>query len=108
MTKPHIENQTFFYEGFGMKGVEIIVPISKNILLTIWDEETFFELKSENNKFTILTDKELRQYNCYQYIWANDEVYSSKKDFKLIELLKIANGNVEIFKERPSIKVNGK
>lgn len=110
LTKPHFENQTSFYKGFGMKGVEIIIPISKNILLTIWDEETFIDLKSENNKFTILTDKELRQYNCYQYIWANDEVYSSKKDFKLIELLKMANGNIneEIYKERPTIKVNGK
>ncbi len=110
LTIPHFENQTFFHEGFGMKGVEIIIPISKNILLTIWDEECFFDLKSENNKFTVLTDQELRRYNCYQYILANDEVYSSKKDFKLIEQLKIANGNIneEIFKERPTIKVNGK
>lgn len=108
--KAHLKNQTAFYDGFGMKGVEIIFPVSKNIILTIWDEEAFCDYKIENNKFNILTEVELRQYNCYQYIWANDEVYSSKKDFKLIELLKLANGDInkEILRERPTIKVNGK
>lgn len=108
--KPHLTNQASFYDGFGMKGVEIIFPISKNIILTIWDEEVLCEDKSENNKFSSLTEVELRQYNSYQYIWANDEVYSSKKDFKLIDLLKLANGDInrEILRERPIIKVNGR
>lgn len=110
LLKPHHKNQTAFYDGFAMKGVEIIFPISKNILLTIWDKEIFSDNKNENDKFSYLTDAELRQYNCYQYIWANDEVYSSKNDFKLIELLKISNGDInkEIIKERPTIEVNGK
>ncbi|MBA0883784.1 DUF4238 domain-containing protein [Flavobacterium undicola] len=108
--KPHLKNQTAFYDGFGMKGVEIIFPISKNIILTIWDDEVFCDDKTENNKFKILTELELRQYNCSQYILANDEVYSSKKDFKLIEKLKLANGDInkEISIERATIKVNGK
>lgn len=108
--KPHLKNQIALYDGFGMKGVEVIFPISKNIVLTIWDEETFTDSKIENDKFSLLTHAELRQYNCYQYIWANDEVYSSKNDFKLIELLKVSNGDVnsEIIKKRPTIKVNGK
>ena len=109
LLKPHLKNQPAFYEGFAMRGVEIIFPISKNILLTIWDEDVFSDNATENNKFNILTDAELRQYNCYQYIWANDEVYSSKNDFKLIEYLKTANGDInkEILMERPTIKVNG-
>ncbi|MCU7695273.1 DUF4238 domain-containing protein [Haoranjiania flava] len=110
LLKPHLKNQIAFYEGFAMKGVEVIFPISKNIILTIWDEAVFPNYKSENNAFSVLTDAELRQYNCYQYIWANEEVYSTRNDFKLIELLKLSNGDVtkEIFKERPIIKVNGK
>jgi hypothetical protein len=110
LLKPHLNNQLAFYEGFAMKGVEIIFPISKNIILTIWDEDVFYDNVKENNKFTILTGKELRQYNCYQYIWANDEVFSSNNDFKLIEYLKAANGDInkEILMELPNIKVNGK
>ena len=110
LLKPHLENQAAFYEGFAMKGVEIIFPISKNVVLTIWDEEVFGADTIENNMFCILSDAELRQYNSYQYIWANEEVYSSNNDFKLIELLKLANGDIrkEILRERPMIKVNGK
>jgi len=108
LLKPHLKNQTPFFEGFGMKGVEIVFPVSKNIILTIWDEELFTDSKLDNNNFKLLTSKQLRQYNCYQYIWANDEVYSSKNDFKLIELLKVSNGDInkEITKDKPTIKVN--
>lgn len=110
LLKPHLENQTPFYEGFGMKGVEIIFPVSKNIILTILDEGVFTNSQLDNNKFQLITGKQLRQYNCYQYVWANDEVYSFKNEFKLIELLKLSNGDInkEILKERPAIKVNGK
>ncbi len=110
LLKSHLQNQTPFYENFGMKGVEVIFPISKNIILTIWDEELFTEKKFDNNKFKLLTDKQLRQYNFYQYLCANDEIYSSNNDFKLIDKLKIYNGDIEkeIINERPTIKVNGK
>lgn len=110
LLKPHLKNQSAYYEGFAMKGVEIIFPISKNVVLTIWDEELFADYTIENNKFSILTDAELQQYNCYQYIWSNDEVFSANSDFKLIEHLKLANGDInnEILMERPTIKVNGK
>jgi hypothetical protein len=110
LLKPHLNNQSALYEGFAMKGVEIIFPISRNVVLTIWDEELFTDYIIENNKFSILTDSELRQYNCYQYIWSNDEVFSSNSDFKIIEHLKLANGDIkkEISMERPTIKVNGK
>ena len=108
LMKPHLNKQTAFYEGFAMRGVEIIFPISKKIILTIWDEEVFPDYITENNEFSFLTDAELREYNCYQYILANEEVYSTKNDFDLIRLLKSANGDKEIFKERPKIEVNGK
>lgn len=108
LLKPHLDNQTAFCEGFAMKGVEIIFPISKNIILTIWDEDVFVDHIMENNKFNILSDKELRQYNCYQYIWANEEVYSSSNNFELIEMLKLANGdlNKEIVMGFSTIKIN--
>lgn len=90
LLRPHFGNQIEFYEGFAMKGVEVIFPISNNIILTIYDEDFFPDYMPQNNKFSILTDEELREYNCCQYIWANEEVYSFKNDFKLIETLKFA------------------
>jgi len=97
-----------FDESVSKKAAEIYhqLRLENNMM----DEDVFSDNVTENNKFNILTDAELRQYNCYQSIWAYDEVYSSKNDFKLIEYLKTANGdfNQEIFLERPTIEVYGK
>lgn len=108
LLKPHLEHQPFFYDGFAKKGVEIIFPVGSSVLLTLWDKTHFQDKSFQDNKFSNIDDKPKRQYNCYQYIWSNDEVYSKREDFKLIENLKLANGGNEIFKERPKILVNGK
>ena len=108
LIKPHIKHEHFIYDGFGMKGVEIIFPIGSSVLLTLWDKGYFQEKGTQNNKFCMITDESKRQYNCYQYIFANDEVYSKRDDFNLIDSLKSANGGNEIFRESPKILINGK
>lgn len=108
LIKPHIQNQRPFYEGFGMSGAEIIFPIGSSVLLTIWDSEYFIEKQSLSDSFHTINDKVKREYNCYQYIWANKQIYSYNNNFTLIDLLKISNNGKEIFMERPKILVNGK
>lgn len=93
LLKPHLPNSKRFIEGFAMKGVEIIFPISSKIILTIWDEEYFPESSRFNNSVVMLEDKKLREYNHYQYCFSRAEVYSSTKDFKIIEQYKSVNGN---------------
>ncbi|HEY1054020.1 MAG TPA: DUF4238 domain-containing protein, partial [Emticicia sp.] len=110
LLKPHLKGQSFKYEGFGMRGVEVIFPISKNIILTIWDEDVFPYGRLVDNRFVIISSKELIQYNWYQYVWATDEVYAYKNDFSLIEVIKQEKGyiNREVIMPVRSIKVNGK
>lgn len=108
LRKPHLENQPSFYDGFGMKGVEVIFPLNSSLVLTMWDEECFSERVDEDNKFQLITPKLLRQYNSYQYLYSNYQTYCQNNDFGLIELLKIANGGKEYFHKRPKIYVNGK
>lgn len=93
LLKPHLPNSKRFIEGFAMKGVEIIFPISSKIILTIWDEEYFPESSRFNNSVVMLEDKKLREYNYYQYCFSRAEVYSSTKDFKIIDEYKSVNGN---------------
>lgn len=94
LLKPHIPNKKPFYEGFGMKGVEIIFPISKNIILTIWDENHFSKKKDLNNSIQMLDSKSLREYNIYQYCFANFEIYSSSNDISVIQnFIKLNNNN---------------
>jgi hypothetical protein len=105
LIKPHVQNQPARWEGFDMKGNEVIFPLSSSVLLTLWDTDYFAGKEDEHNKFFLIDAKAKRDYNCYQYIWANDEVYSKKGDFQLIELLKLGNGNTEIFVKKPAFKV---
>lgn len=108
IVKPHIQNKPNYYDGFGMEGAEIIFPISKSILMTMWDSTHFPEKQKKDNTFELLSAKEIRAYNCYQYIWANQQVYSYSNDFSIIELLKSENEGKEIIKKRPKNLVNGK
>ena len=41
--EPHVKDAPNYYEGFGMYGAEISMPISKNIVLVIWDSQYFQE-----------------------------------------------------------------
>ncbi len=106
--KPHIQNEPRYYDGFGMKGVEIIFPISKSIILTMWDSNYFPEKQKKENSFELINPKQMREYNCYQYIWANRQVYSYSNDFALVNALKMENGGKEIVMKRPKTLVNGK
>ncbi|POY39465.1 hypothetical protein C3L50_09790 [Flavobacterium alvei] len=102
--KPHIGEQSSFYD----EGVEIIFPISSSVLLTLWDKKHFEDKIFQDNKFNIINSKSKNEYNCYQYLFANDEVYSKNDNFKLIELLKYVNGGNEKFIKKPTVLVNGK
>lgn len=106
LKKPHLPNKESFVEGFGMSGVEIIFPISNNLLLTIWDEEYFSELLPLNNTVTEIDDKRLREYNSYQYCFAEHEVYSLSDDFDIIKVFKQLNDGKDYIGIKNQIKTN--
>lgn len=108
LIKPHIQNQSPYYEGFGMRGAEIIFPISSSILLTIWDENYFENIKYNIDSFNKISDKQKREYNCYQYIFSNRQTYSFNDNFSLIKMLKACNNGNEFFGQKARIFVNGK
>lgn len=106
--KPHIQNQRPYFEGFGMKGVEIIFPISSSILLTMWDAEYFEKSEYIIDSFNLITDKQKRAYNSYQYMFSKRQTYSFDNDFRLIQLLVDCNNGNELFMGESKILVNGK
>jgi len=67
LLKPHLKQKLSLYSGFWEEGIEIIFPISKNLILTILDEEYFSEKKDLHNTIQFLNDKELREFNLYQF-----------------------------------------
>jgi len=105
---PHIANQHNYHDGFGMKGAEIIFPIGKSAILTLWDSGYFTEKDKKDNTFCFVKQKEKRAYNLRQYIWSNRQTYSYLNNFNIIKLLKADNGGEEIIMKRPRTIVNGK
>ncbi len=108
LIKPHIQNQRPFYGGFGMKGAEIIFPISSSILLSILDEKYFENIECKTDSFNKISDKKKREYNFYQYMFSNRQTYSYNNDFSLIKALKSINNGKEFFGPKAKISVNGK
>lgn len=103
--KPHINGEKPFYEGFGMNGVEVIFPISKNIILTIWDKKYFSNKISLHNSIQILNSKTLREYNLYQYYFSNFEVYSALNDMTIIEKFVESNNNTDFISTKSRIQI---
>lgn len=81
LIKPHVQNQPTRWEGFDMKGGEVIFPLSSSVLLTLWDKDYFQDKEDDHNKFSLIKAKSKREYNCYQYIWANDECIRKRATF---------------------------
>ncbi|WP_415327514.1 DUF4238 domain-containing protein [Chryseobacterium sp. MMS23-Vi53] len=106
LLKPHIKAETSFVDGFGKKGVEIIFPISKNLILTIWDDEYFSNKKDLDNSIQFLNSKQLREYNLYQYCFSNYEIYSAINDFDIINKFVELNNGVDYFSSKPKINVH--
>ena len=68
---PHLKNQPSLFSSFGMRGVELILPLNSSVILTMWDEKFFSEKANEDNRFQFINPKLLRQYNSYQYLYSN-------------------------------------
>ncbi|RXM53279.1 MULTISPECIES: DUF4238 domain-containing protein [unclassified Chryseobacterium] len=105
LLKPHLNKQASFFEGFGKKGVEIIFPINKNLILTILDEEYFSEQKDLHNTIQFLNEKKLREYNLHQYCFSNYEVYSASNNFEIIKKFVELNNGIDYFPIKPKINV---
>lgn len=105
LLKPHLKEKVSFYTGFWEEGIEIVFPISKNLILTIWDEEYFPEQKDLHNTIQLLSDKKLREYNLYQYCFSNFEVYSAIKDFDIIKKFVELNNSMDYFTAKTKTNV---
>ncbi|RYX81984.1 DUF4238 domain-containing protein, partial [bacterium] len=106
--KSYLPNQKTHYEGFGMKGAEIIFPLGSSVLLTLWDENYFNEKQNMADNFHCIDANSKIEYNRHQYLHATKQIYSEKDNFDLIREIKSINGGKEIFIKSAKILVNGK
>lgn len=84
---PHKQGVRPIDMGLVQEGVELTFPISKNLMLTIWDRLYFSSKANEDLAITIASEKEIRALNLIRYLFAKRQVYGYTNDFSYIQFV---------------------
>lgn len=102
---PHIPDAQSCYMGLSQKGGELTIPLSSDLVLSIYDVDYFNKIKDRDGCFIEASDKEIRRQNYLRYIYATRHVFSLKNDFKLIEFICKQNGKHIFMKPNHRIEI---
>jgi hypothetical protein len=87
VVEPHVKNARPMYMGLAQYGGELTYPLSPSLVLVVFDRVYFKEKDEYDCTFSIANDKEIRRQNMLRYLYAQRHVFSSKKDFSLINMI---------------------
>lgn len=87
VVEPHVKNVRPMYMGLAQYGGELTYPLSPSLMLVVFDRVYFKEKEKYDCTFSIANDKEIRRQNMLRYFYAKRHVFSSKKDFNLIDMI---------------------
>lgn len=102
VVSPHLEDVRPTYMGLAQYGGELTMPLSPEIVVSIYDREYFKDKVSLDGSFIKADAKEVRRQNLMRYFYASQHVFSYKNDFSLIDFLYLLNGK-HIFK-KPNLR----
>ncbi|MDD4428923.1 MAG: DUF4238 domain-containing protein [Paludibacter sp.] len=97
VVEPHVKNARPMYMGLAQYGGKLTYPLSPDLMLVVFDREYFKEKEEYDCTFSIAVDKEIRRQNMLRYFYAKRHIFSSKKDFSLIDMIYKVEGR-HIFK----------
>lgn len=93
-TIPHKFDQFISYGGFASEGVEVVFPISPNLLLAMYEEKWHSNMYTDRT-FIPLDDRSIVDfYNKAQVVNSHRAIYSQKKNFDLAEKVCIEHPQV--------------
>lgn len=85
VVSPHVDNVRPLYMGLAQYGGELTMPLSPEIVLSVYDRQYFKDKESLDGCFIEADDKEVRGQNILRYCYASRHVFSYKNDFSLID-----------------------
>lgn len=91
--EPHVKDARLECLGLTMYGAEVTFPLTKKLLLKIWDYRYFPNKKETDGEFIYASDRFVRQANIRQYLYARNIVISSSDDFSIPESIKNKEGH---------------
>ena len=103
---PHVDKVRPLYMGLSQFGGELTIPLSPNLMLSIYDRDYFNTTKKElDGHFIEASDKDVRRYNLLRYMYASQHIFSYNNDFSLIDFVYKLKGRHDFFKPNNSISI---
>lgn len=87
VVSPHVKSVRSNYMGLAQFGGEVTMPLSPNLLLSIYDRAYFNDIRMMDCCFVETTAKEVIRQNYLRYMYANRHIFSYKNDFRLIDFV---------------------
>lgn len=88
ITIPHNFDKYISYAGFNSDGVEIVFPISPNLMIAMYERKQHSYFEAFENKFIPITDKaKIEAYNGMQSVHSYRCVYSKNNNFDIVKKL---------------------
>ncbi len=100
---PHKFDKFISYGGLKSEGIEIVFPISSNLLLGMYDSKTYNNIHTDREYKVLYYDEEVGYFNKVQVIHSQRYIFSSNENFELAE--KICLRYPECQKYVPPIEV---
>lgn len=97
--------QPFLPGELGLKGSQILFPISGKIMLSMWDDSDFNNDKYLLDQFQAVDPKDLLLNNYFQYLYADKYIISAKKEFNWIDRILKDNDGQHLTMPQPKINV---
>jgi len=101
---PHFFNPYMSCSGLESPGIEVVFPISTNLLLSMYDEnDEQNQNRIDKSTDFITKEEDIKFYNNYQLYYSNRCVFSISDDFEAIE--ELFNKYPELKERKPHITV---
>lgn len=95
------------YEGYNSEGIEIALPITRKLILIMYERTYHKKILNLESSFVPLTDiRHIKYYNSLQVIQSNRQIYCPDKKFQLINSMKKKYGSIKRIPKE--IIVNGR
>lgn len=102
---PHYFNPYISYSGLESPGIEVVFPISSNILLSMYDKNDERNKNKIDKETDFITEEDyVKFYNAYQTDYSNRCVFSINDGFEAIE--ELFNKHPELKERKPHITVH--
>ena len=93
------------YMGLAQYGGELTMPLSPEIVLSVYDRDYFKDKESLDGCFIKADAREVRRQNLMRYYYASRHVFSYKNDFSLIDFSYRLSGKHIFMKPNLSAKI---